>query len=118
VVIASDSLFVRKVYPRLLVLGRHMCHQRAERSFYFGIRKFPVCARCTGMYLAVPLGYVASVFITVWWLYAILALPLVIDGLVQLMTPYESTNRRRLITGLLFGFATTGLIGLGISKLL
>lgn len=70
------------------------------------------------MYLTVPLGYVASVFITFWWVYAILALPLVIDGLAQLMTRYESTNRRRLFTGLLFGFAVAGLIGRVIFSLL
>ncbi len=32
-------------------------------------------------------------------------LPLVIDGFVQRFTKYESNNRRRLITGILFGVA-------------
>lgn len=32
-------------------------------------------------------------------------LPLIVDGFVQRLTPYESTNIRRLITGILFGIA-------------
>lgn len=31
--------------------------------------------------------------------------PMVADGLFQLLTPYESGNYRRLVTGLLFGIA-------------
>jgi uncharacterized membrane protein len=44
------------------------------------------------------------------WALFILMLPLVIDGLVQQKTRYESTNVRRLITGLLYGYALAGLI--------
>ena len=36
-------------------------------------------------------------------------LPLVVDGFVQLKTAYESTNLRRLVTGVLFGFGLYGL---------
>lgn len=35
--------------------------------------------------------------------YVALATPMVIDGVAQLVTKYESTNRRRLTTGVLFG---------------
>lgn len=38
------------------------------------------------------------------WAAAALLLPLVVDGTVQLLTDYESTNLRRLVTGFLFGF--------------
>ena len=34
-----------------------------------------------------------------------LLLPLVIDGGVQRLTSYESNNRRRFITGVLFGYS-------------
>ena len=51
-----------------------------------------------------------------WWLWhppAVLALvllvPLVVDGLVQLCTAYESRNYRRLWTGFLFGYGLTAL---------
>ena len=37
-------------------------------------------------------------------------LPLVLDGMIQKITSYESTNIRRLITGLLYGYALSSLI--------
>jgi hypothetical protein len=33
-----------------------ICHQRVERSFHTHGVKWPVCARCSGLYLAAPLG--------------------------------------------------------------
>lgn len=37
-------------------------------------------------------------------------LPLIIDGFTQLLTKYDSTNLRRLITGTLFGYGLTTLV--------
>jgi uncharacterized membrane protein len=34
----------------------HMCHQQDGRSFHTHGVKWPVCARCAGLYLAAPLG--------------------------------------------------------------
>ena len=34
----------------------------------------------------------------------LILVPMVVDGLVQMFTSYESNNRRRFITGFLFGF--------------
>lgn len=34
---------------------------------------------------------------------ALLLLPLIVDGLIQLCSSYESTNMKRLITGMMFG---------------
>jgi uncharacterized membrane protein len=33
-----------------------VCHQRENRSFHVDGVKWPVCARCSGLYLAAPLG--------------------------------------------------------------
>ena len=41
---------------------------------------------------------------------AVLLVPLIADGLLQLCTPYESGNLRRLATGLLFGYGLTVLL--------
>ena len=41
------------------------------------------------------------------WITLVFMVPMVTDGLVQLKTTYESTNPRRFITGLLFGWALT-----------
>ena len=42
----------------------------------------------------------------------LLLVPMIIDGLVQLLTSYESNNRRRFITGFLFGFGIMMLVAI------
>ena len=48
----------------LFPVGRFICHQRADRSFFVRGRQMPVCARCTGLYaggtLAVPMALAAA----------------------------------------------------------
>lgn len=39
-----------------------------------------------------------------WYGYVVLMIPLIIDGFVQLKTQYQSTNARRFVTGVLFGY--------------
>lgn len=42
-------------WPALVyTVGGHICHQRPERSFHTHEVKWPVCARCAGLYLAAP----------------------------------------------------------------
>jgi uncharacterized membrane protein len=38
------------------LLGSVVCHQIPERSFYVSGVQFPVCARCTGLYLGALIG--------------------------------------------------------------
>ena len=33
-----------------------VCHQRSDRSFFTAGIQWPVCARCSGLYLAAPFG--------------------------------------------------------------
>jgi uncharacterized membrane protein len=42
-----------------LALSR-LCHQRPERSFHTANVQWPVCARCSGLYLAAPVGAVIA----------------------------------------------------------
>lgn len=84
------------------------CHQRADRSFFIGKYQFPLCARCTGIVISslvalllnrkIRMNNKVSVMVT---------LPMIIDGGTQYLNIQESTNRRRLITGLLGGFGIT-----------
>jgi uncharacterized membrane protein len=37
-----------------------VCHQRPERSFHTAGIKWPVCGRCSGLYLSAPFGAVAA----------------------------------------------------------
>ncbi len=88
------------------------CHARPDRSFFFHGRQFPICARCTGELIGILFGIPIAVFIG----YAsvpvtiLMTLPMVADGFLQLLTHYESTNYRRLVTGFLFGIAFDFLI--------
>lgn len=95
-------------------LFKDVCHQRPERSFFLGDFQFGVCARDTGIYLGFLLSTMAypayrrlgAIKTPSKWLLVAAVAPLAIDGTVQLVTGYESTNARRLVTGLLAGVVT------------
>ena len=81
------------------------CHCRPDRSFHVGGRQFPLCARCTGELVGmVAAGISYALVHPGLGLSALLLLPMVADGGVQAVTKYESTNFRRFVTGLLFGY--------------
>lgn len=118
-VTSSKNYFVTRIYPKLLIAGAKICHQREDRSFHAGIRKWPVCARCSGIYLALlPALVIASVLASNPILGAFLLLPLVIDGVTQLFTRYESNNALRFITGVLWSAGWALLVLWGIRSLI
>ena len=81
------------------------CHQRPERSFFVKGYQMPVCARCEGEIIGALIAIIAIWFIRPsLLLMAVFMIPMALDGLIQAFTSYESTNRRRLVTGILFGF--------------
>ena len=49
------------------------------------------------------------------WMTLVMITPMIADGFIQLKTSYESTNPRRFVTGLLFGY---GLMALFIISIL
>lgn len=64
-----------------------------------------MCARCTGELLGIVAGIFYGVFRGLLSNKIMIAclIPLIVDGSVQMFSRYESTNIRRLITGILFG---------------
>lgn len=38
------------------------------------------------------------------WISLLLLIPMIVDGTIQMKTAYESNNRRRFLTGFLFGY--------------
>ncbi|MBN2380430.1 DUF2085 domain-containing protein [candidate division WOR-3 bacterium] len=106
---------------RLLYGFYHLtCHQLPSRSWFICGEKLGVCVRCFATYLFfVPAGLL--VFITqirIWILRRsfvkfivpvsfLFNLPMIVDGLFQLLTSWESTHLLRLITG---GLSSLGLV--------
>lgn len=87
------------------------CHCRPDRSFFFRGRQFPVCARCTGELIGMALLFPTWAIEHPNAICSLaLLLPLVADGMMQLCTRYESGNLRRLVTGILFGYALANLL--------
>jgi uncharacterized membrane protein len=89
-------------------IGFSFCHRRKDRSIRISGYTFPLCARCTGLWL----GFVMGLLVRVAGLHMplifafVLMLPLTVDGLTQLAGYRESNNRLRLLSGVLFGIAT------------
>lgn len=95
--------------------GRRLgCHQKPARSFFIKEYQCPVCARCTGVLIASILACVVFAFYPLDWKYCmLLCTGMFIDWLIQRIGIRESTNTRRLATGLMggFGFMTLQLYG-------
>jgi uncharacterized membrane protein len=95
------------ILEQIIIIGNHSgCHQLPERSFFYKGKQFPVCARCTGVFV----GEVTSIMLLLiditpgiivsFCLLFIMGL----DWLIQKVDLIESTNIRRLITGILGGY--------------
>lgn len=91
-----------------------ICHRLPERTFKIKNRYFPVCSRCTGVYIGAFSYYIFVYFVYVQYnITVILAgilmiLPTFSDGLTQFFGFRESNNVLRFFSGLIAG------IGLGI----
>lgn len=125
------SLIPRIVYT----IGDLNCHQKHYRTYYLNGNEMPVCARDLGIFSGFFFGFLASLFIQptadafktavslfpkniseriverrferkfILILCLLFVLPMLVDGLLQTLLNYESTNINRYTTGSLFGFA-------------
>jgi uncharacterized membrane protein len=105
-----NSHITNPVARGVYLIGDIMCHQHADRSYFIGGNQMPFCARCTGIFLGLTIGMVIGTIFRVKvgvGLYILTLLPMVLDGSIQLITPYESTNIVRFLTGLLVGVFTS-----------
>ncbi len=111
--------------------GDFNCHQKHYRSYSLGGNQMPVCSRDVGIFVGASIGLLLMSFargakdykdilienmnldptmsddkkvVILLIIGAILALPLILDGSIQMVTDYESFNEFRTFTGLLFGF--------------
>ncbi len=100
-----------KLYGVIMKAGERLgCHQRSDRSFHFKGYQFPVCARCTGVFI----GYLSTPFIYIFcglnvYVCLCLCLVMLLDWGIQFFEIKESTNIRRLVTGILGGIGVLGI---------
>ena len=81
------------------------CHQRADRSFFICGKQFPVCARCTGVFFGECMALATFRFFSLPLILLLFFCSIMLlDWLIQHIGIKESTNWRRLATGLLGGY--------------
>lgn len=95
-----------RTWIRLMETGQRLgCHQMPERSFFYKGYQFPVCARCTGVILSALVAVILFFKrkIPIWACITMSGIMLA-DWLLQYFDILPSTNKRRLVTGLIGGF--------------
>jgi uncharacterized membrane protein len=96
-------------------LGDANCHQLASRSYYLNGNEMPFCARDLGIFVGLAIGMALAIVTKARPPFVLLILglvPMALDGGIQLLTSYESTNPIRLLTGILAGASVAFLIHL------
>ncbi|MCT8977078.1 DUF2085 domain-containing protein [Clostridium sp. CX1] len=97
------------ILSRLHHIGKKpLCNLKAHRApIIFGFC-FPLCWRCTSLIIGIITGNIIQHQYYynkgLQWIGIVSILPLAIDGYLQYVLEVESTNLRRIITGLLTGF--------------
>lgn len=110
------------------LIGYSICHRIPERSFFILGRQLPLCARCTGTYLGVTVGFVMLALLGRWRAGEMLSTPFIVamvffiavmgvDGANSylslwgnLPTLYEPQNWLRAATGSLNGMALSMIV--------
>ncbi len=108
-------------------IGYALCHQMPDRSFFAHEHQYPLCARCTGMYLGFVTGVIFLLvrgrtkaarlppppivallvgFIVIMGIDGVNSTISIIPNAPQL---YHTTNIHRIITGTLYGLALSAL---------
>jgi uncharacterized membrane protein len=106
-----ENPFTRAVYHS----GDRMCHLKESRSLFINSNQMPYCARDFGIFFGFALGAAIATFFRVdlrWWILVLGLAPIGLDGGIQLLTSYESTNILRILTGTLAGVVTMLALGL------
>ena len=115
------------------VAGGVVCHQRSDRSFHLWDSQMPVCARCSGLYAAVPLGIVGVLGYRRRWgrgmpapgrlwpvrllrnVLLVASLPTLVTFGLEVAAVAEPTNIVRAVSALPLGFGVAWIVGLSLT---
>lgn len=99
----------------LRFFSQFICHRIPERTFQIKGNYFPICSRCTGLYIG-AFSYFVFVYIFyvnynifLFLIAILLMIPTFLDGITQYFGLRESFNALRFLTGLIGG------LGFGIT---
>lgn len=95
---------IKIIIERILQIGKvPLCNGIPSRALHIGDFCFILCYRCSDVIIGMLaiLYYLRNKKPKIQ--YILLIIPMIIDGFLQLLTPYISNNSLRLITGILFG---------------
>jgi uncharacterized membrane protein len=90
-------------------LGDVNCHQLSERSYEYNKNQMSFCTRDIGIFVGLAIGFSYALRKRIELtlpLIIISLIPIGLDGTIQLFTDYESTNPKRILTGLIAGGST------------
>ncbi len=89
------------------------CHQMPDRSLQFGSETFPLCFRCSGIYMGIFISHLYALITRRYkkispsrrngLLLILLIIPLAIDGIGDSFDIWNSSGEIRMFTGLLAG---------------
>lgn len=93
---------------------RVVCDELPSHSLFISGYQMCLCARCLAIYTTMLLTGLVLLFVRkyrnvptiTWWMWALAALPMALDGGTQLFGLRESSLLLRLVTGTLFGLGT------------
>jgi uncharacterized membrane protein len=106
--------FLHEHFKDLFIM--FICHRLPERTFKIKEYYFPVCSRCTGLYIGVFSCFMYIIFFYVDYTFnfvlisLLLIIPTFIDGITQFFGLHESNNILRFSTGLIAGMGLVILI--------
>jgi uncharacterized membrane protein len=97
-----------------------ICNDRPDRAPHIGSVCFPLCWRCTSYMISIiGIGFFRHILVSFYFVFGVYlfsaimvftGLPIVIDGVRQYYFFKESTNQKRIITGILAGLSANMLI--------
>ncbi len=96
-------------------VGDSQCHQLASRSYFLNDNQMPFCSRDLGLFIGLAAASGVALFLTISVNPLLLLFglaPIGIDGGLQAVTSYESTNTLRIVTGIIAGISLAFLLAL------